>query len=136
MTKSFVRLIVLLFLGSLLVPVVTTICSHFFTTPNSSPTFISKTALSVVTISIATALIYMLLKRLEPQIDANARESAKFLDSLPVRYLDLAIFASAAVSLFLELSVIRWQGTVFEFFAFYKNFGLLSCFAGLGLGYA
>jgi len=40
------------------------------------------------------------------------------------------------LSLFLELAVIRWQGTVFEFFAFYKNFGLLACFAGLGLGYA
>jgi hypothetical protein len=25
---------------------------------------------------------------------------------------------------------------VWEFFAFYKNLGLLSCFAGLGLGYA
>ena len=52
------------------------------------------------------------------------------------KYLNAAILASAALSLFLELSVIRWQGTVFEFFAFYKNFGLLTCFAGLGLGYA
>jgi spermidine synthase len=50
--------------------------------------------------------------------------------------VDVAIVGAAAVSLFLELAVIRWQGTVFEFFAFYKNFGLLSCFAGLGLGYA
>ena len=48
----------------------------------------------------------------------------------------LAIVASAALSLLLELTLIRWQGTVFETFAFYKNFGLLACFAGLGLGYA
>ena len=32
--------------------------------------------------------------------------------------------------------MIRWQATVFELFAFYKNFSLLACFAGLGLGYA
>jgi hypothetical protein len=50
--------------------------------------------------------------------------------------VDLAILGAAALSLFLELAVIRWQAAVFEFFAFYKNVGLLSCFAGLGLGYA
>jgi hypothetical protein len=44
------------------------------------------------------------------------------------------IAGGAALSLFQELAVIRWQGTVWEFFAFYKNLGLLSCFAGLGLG--
>ena len=58
-----------------------------------------------------------------------------FLRSFPDRYVSLAIFGSAALSLFLELAMIRWQGTVFPFFAFYKNFSLLSCFAGLGLGY-
>lgn len=61
---------------------------------------------------------------------------AAFLESLGGKSLTLAIVGSAALSLFLELSVIRWQGTIFEFFAFYKNYGLLSCFAGLGLGYA
>jgi SAM-dependent methyltransferase len=55
---------------------------------------------------------------------------------MPDRYVGLAIFTSAALSLFLELSIIRWQATVFELFAFYKNFSLLACFAGLGLGYA
>ena len=28
------------------------------------------------------------------------------------------------------------MGTEWETFAFYKNFGLLACFLGLGLGYA
>ena len=51
-------------------------------------------------------------------------------------YVGVAIVGAAALSLFLELAVIRWQSTVFEFFAFYKNVSLLSCFAGLGLGYA
>ncbi|MFZ0798346.1 MAG: hypothetical protein WCA13_00375 [Terriglobales bacterium] len=77
-----------------------------------------------------------LLRRLEPIIDAAARRQAEFLHSTPDRYLGVAIFTSAALSLFLELSVIRWQASVFELFAFYKNFSLLACFAGLGLGYA
>jgi spermidine synthase len=34
------------------------------------------------------------------------------------------------------LAIIRWQSSVLEFLAFYKNFSLLACFAGLGLGYA
>ena len=50
--------------------------------------------------------------------------------------VDLAIAISAALSLFLELALIRWQSSVLEFLAFYKNFSLLACFAGLGLGYA
>src|SRR5262249_49922603 len=50
--------------------------------------------------------------------------------------VDLAIALAAALSLFLELALIRWQSSVLEFLAFYKNFSLLACFAGLGLGYA
>src|SRR5208283_5056919 len=52
------------------------------------------------------------------------------------RWVGVAIVISAALSLFLELAMIRWQAAVFPFFAFYKNLSLLSCFAGLGLGYA
>jgi spermidine synthase len=100
------------------------------------PSFLVKTGLLLVAAGIATATFSALLNRFEPRIDAGGREQAEFLDALPIRYVDLAIFGSAALSLFLELAVIRWQSTVFEFFAFYKNFGLLSCFAGLGLGYA
>ncbi|MGH7804620.1 MAG: hypothetical protein ACREQJ_09750, partial [Candidatus Binatia bacterium] len=59
-----------------------------------------------------------------------------WLDRLPAARLALAVAAAAGLGLFLELAVIRWQASVFEFFAFYKNLGLLSCFLGLGLGYA
>jgi len=61
---------------------------------------------------------------------------ARFLDGLPAPQIPLAIAVSAGVSLFLELAVIRWHGTEWEVFAFYKNFSLLACFLGLGLGYA
>jgi hypothetical protein len=60
----------------------------------------------------------------------------EWLNSLPSRWVGLLIVSSAALSLLLELTLIRWQAAVFETFSFYKNFGLLACFAGLGLGYA
>jgi hypothetical protein len=136
MIRSFVRLVLLTFLGSCLVPLVTTACSRVNAAVPLSLGFIMKSVSLTFAALIATFGFYLLLKRLKPSLDANSSEQAKFLDTFPIRHVDLAIFGSAALSLFLELAVIRWQATVFEFFAFYKNFGLLSCFAGLGLGYA
>ncbi len=77
-----------------------------------------------------------LIRRGRPAIERLSEEQAGFLDALSARWVPLAIIVSAGTSLFLELAMIRWQGSVWEVFAFYKNFGLLSCFAGLGLGYA
>jgi spermidine synthase len=85
---------------------------------------------------IATWALFHLLRGLESVIDANAAAQAHFLDTLDPRYIDVGIAVSAALSLFLELALIRWQSSVLEFLAFYKNFSLLACFAGLGLGYA
>ena len=42
----------------------------------------------------------------------------------------------SAALIVIELAIIRWQSSILPFFAFYKNFSLLACFAGLGLGYA
>jgi spermine/spermidine synthase len=51
-----------------------------------------------------------------------------------------ALYATITVlsglTLFLELVLIRWQGSLFPVFALYKNFILLACFCGLGIGYA
>ena len=85
---------------------------------------------------VATWGLYLGLRKLEPMLDANAAAQTQFLDRLDVRYVDAAILFSAGLSLFLELALIRWQSSVLEFLAFYKNFSLLACFAGLGLGYA
>src|SRR5215471_5606084 len=85
---------------------------------------------------IATWGLFHVLRKWEPILDANALAQTHFLDTLDLRNVDLAIVFSAALSLFLELALIRWQSSVLEFLAFYKNFSLLACFAGLGLGYA
>jgi SAM-dependent methyltransferase len=97
---------------------------------------LGKISRPLVLALVAILVFRRLLARVEPTLDADAREQATFLDAMPLRYVDVAIVAAAAVSLFLELSIIRWQSSVFSFFAFYANFGLLACFAGLGLGYA
>jgi hypothetical protein len=82
------------------------------------------------------AAVLFLPKRLKEAIERVSQEQGKYLGSLPERWVDAGILVSAALGLLLELALIRWQSTVFEVFAFYKNFGLLACFLGLGLGYA
>ena len=133
MTRAFLRCSTIAVAASGLAPTVITVASLLHRR-QSVP--LGSTAVSVAVVLGATWLFHLLVRRFEPALDANARDQAAFLDSVPLPYLDLAIAGAAGLSLFLELAVIRWQGTVFEFFSFYKNFGLLACFAGLGLGYA
>jgi spermidine synthase len=100
------------------------------------PAFLLETLLRLAAAAAATWGLFYGLRKLEPLLDANAVAQTQFLDTLDMRYVDLAIATAAALSLFLELAIIRWQSSVLEFLAFYKNFSLLACFAGLGLGYA
>jgi hypothetical protein len=136
MVRSYSRLMIIACLGSCLAPLAPVLPGRVERGLALAPDFLFKVLLVVCAAAVVTVAFRHLVKKLEPLIDANAREQAGFLDALSVRYVDLAIVGAAALSLFLELAIIRWQGTVFEFFAFYKNFGLLSCFVGLGLGYA
>jgi SAM-dependent methyltransferase len=138
MTPSYARLVRLTFLLSSFLPLVVATCTGALSL-SSVPVPLSYWI--AIDIGVPVALVFSwlfgrLLQRLDGAIDELAREQAAFLDRLPTKHVQLAIGGSAALSLFLELAVIRWQGTVWEFFAFYKNMSLLSCFAGLGLGYA
>ena len=117
-------------------PIITVLPGNVAGTLLSARSFWIRAAWVTLLAILVTAAFYQALSRLERWIDENALEQATFLANVPSRYVDAAIVVSAGLSLFLELAVIRWQATVFEFFAFYKNFGLLSCFVGLGLGYA
>lgn len=134
MGRPYVRLMGLVLLGTGTVPFLTCLASRIMLGEALRAHY--ATLLLIVIALILPLAVRPYLTRLEPLIDAAARRQAEFLNSIPERYLGVAIFASAALSLFLELSIVRWQATVFELFAFYKNFSLLACFAGLGLGYA
>ena len=58
------------------------------------------------------------------------------LNALPARFLGFWIALAAGAGLYLELVLIRYHGTCFAIFGFFKNLSLLSCFLGLGMGYA
>lgn len=136
MIQAYLRMLKLALAGSLLLPLVTTFCSRLLGTDSAASQFQLKMILAVVAVGVAIPLVWRALSRAQGGIGAHSEAQAGFLDTLPERHLGWAIVVSAALSLFLELVVIRWQGAVFLVFAFYKNFTLLACFAGLGLGYA
>ncbi len=87
-------------------------------------------------------LIYRTLSRttlakvVRTTVAEDAEQLSGFIDTLSPARIAVGIVISAAASLLLELSVIRWQASIFLLFSYYKNFSLISCFAGLGLGYA
>ena len=134
MIRTWTRIMVPAFLGTCLIPAILFLYKSGHS--GISPGFVLKAALLASAAVIATAGFYFAMRRLGPIVAANAAEQATFLDKLNPKYLDIAIAGAAALSLFLELAIIRWQSTIFVFFAFYKNFSLLACFVGLGLGYA
>jgi len=109
-------------------------------------TFGTGNSWAIILVGVSSLLIvfslYKALSRskmaanLSKAIDEDASQLWGFIEKLSPHNVALGIAASAGVGLLLELSLIRWQGTLFLLFAYYKNFSLLSCFAGLGLGYA
>jgi len=124
----------LVLLGTCTVPFLTYLASRIL---QGEAVRAHRTTLLLLSVALILPLVLRpALRRLEPLIDAAARRQAEFLGSIPGKYLGIAIFTPAALSLFLELSIIRWQARVLDLFASYRNFSLLGCFAGLGLGYA
>lgn len=146
MTRQYPRLLTLIFLGSGMAPVLTYAASGFLEQCSKGRgdwMIVAARELIrwqffavVVLVFAATAIVWRLFLRLEPKVEVIALSQAEFLATVDTGYVEIAIFGSAALSLLFELAIIRWQGTIFEFFAFYKKFSLLACFAGLGLGYA
>jgi len=131
--RSFRNLLLLAIFGSVVLPPLALFTS------DTGPWTLDRILILVVFVIVGLAALvgfHRLFARFEPRILKSSQNQAAFLETISTRFLPLAIVGSAALSLFLELAVIRWQGTIFEFFAFYKNYGLLACFAGLGLGYA
>jgi len=58
------------------------------------------------------------------------------IDGIPDAALGAAIVLAAALGLYAELMIIRLHSSYFQLFAYFKNVSLLSCFLGLGIGYA
>jgi hypothetical protein len=118
--------------GTGLLPLVTILCARLNPAVGVTPDFLLLVMGSSLVVLLTTIGFFALLRKFAPQLHSNGREQAQFVSDVPAGYLNASIVGAAALSLLLELAVIRWQGTVFEFFAFYKNFTLL-CRAGLRL---
>jgi SAM-dependent methyltransferase len=134
LTSTYLRAVRIALAASAALPTIATACSHALGLGHGMTP--AEAVLHVLGSAVLMAVMLALARRSEPGLDAAAQDEAGALDRLPEERVDLAIAAAAALSLFLELALIRWQGSVFELFALYKNLGLLACFAGLGLGYA
>jgi spermidine synthase len=148
MLPATIRLLVLIMLGSSMIVAMLPVAVNVRTASSeivadggarigswSLSLLVSAGLLICVSIG-ATITFQRALKILAPFLEADSLDQAYFLDTLNSDYVDLAIVLSAALSLFLELALIRWHSSVLEFLSFYKNYSLLACFAGLGLGYA
>src|SRR5215831_13337341 len=68
-----------------------------------SPEFIIKSILLAGAAVIGAVVLFFVLKHLESSLQGVTAAQASFLDTLDLKYVDLAIIFSAALSLFLEL---------------------------------
>ena len=71
-----------------------------------------------------------------PRMRARLEDHTARVDLMSERYDWLWVALAAGLGLYLELVVVRYHASCFQLFAFFKNFSLLSCFLGLGIGYA
>ena len=67
--------------------------------------------------------------------DALHDEQTQALEQLPAAWTRVAVVATSALALYVELVLVRWHASCFHAFAIFKNVSLLSCFLGLGIGY-
>ena len=89
---------------------------------------------------IPVLLLYALKKTGTEKIEHWTREAAAPIktwceNAAPIQ-IKMAIIFVAGLTLFQELIFIRWETALFPVFAIHKNFILLACFCGLGIGYA
>ena len=139
--QAYCRLLRLAFLATTVTPLLYLTASRHLQYlrgqgPLLAPAFLLTMGTGVLAVAVLNGLLGRLLRRLSDDIDDASAAQAHFADTLSERFVAPAIVASAGLSLFLELAVIRWQVSIFPILAFYKNFGLLAAFGGLGLGYA
>jgi len=92
----------------------------------------------LISFAIALALPWAWYKRaawwnaLNVELQAHTQNVAQ---QEPAK-LTIMVALAAGLALFSELMVIRLHASMFQLFAHFKNVSLLSCFLGLGIGYA
>jgi hypothetical protein len=84
-----------------------------------------------VVIACAILLIYVVFRRFKTKA-ASRRLEIRVEDLGGFRYSQLVLISFLA--LFVEMLMIRWVTSDIRIFAYFKNFVLIACFLGFGLG--
>ncbi len=136
MVRTYLKLVKLTFFLSILISILLIVFNQKDDYDPTSWIFYLKIFFCLLTTIAIYLPFYLYVRHKVDLVERLSIDQATFIDNIPIHYIDFAIIGSAGASLFLELAVIRWQSELFPIFAFYKNYSLLACFAGLGLGYA
>lgn len=104
--------------------------------PEGQNGFLHSFSLSLLAVATVFYSFKMLPEHLGHWIDHASGALEKWVAVVSPRMARNSVIILAGLTLFLELVLIRWQTGLFPVFALYKNFILLACFCGIGLGYA
>src|SRR5690348_14831535 len=97
---------------------------------------VSMLVAALAAVKLGDRQLSALTLRIETWMDTCSTEIGNWVENASPSVLRSSVIATAGLSLFLELILIRWEAGLFVVFALYKNFTLLACFCGLGIGYA
>src|SRR5882724_4976821 len=103
-------------------------------TPVQSSGSIGSMILLVLVASLVVLLAYRLARLYRPESESSTKGWLE-IDPEELKaasYGKLALISG--LSLFLELLMIRWITSEISVFAYFKNFVLVACFLGFGLG--
>lgn len=94
--------------------------------PLSSLTFLLLIA------ALSISLVYQVFRRLRDDAGAPGRLEVRAQELGGFGWTRLALIS--LLSLFVEMLMIRWVSSEIRIFAYFKNFVLVACFLGFGLG--
>jgi hypothetical protein len=77
-----------------------------------------------------------LLSAISGWLRAAREDNADAVEQVPQAWAAWGVFLASALGLYFELVMIRWHAASAHVFAIFKNVSLLSCFLGLGVGFA
>jgi len=92
----------------------------------------SSLAFLLLTVILSVSVIYRISSRLRANAGAASRLEIPIEDLGGFGYARLAWIS--LLSLFIEMLMIRWVSSEIMIFAYFKNFVLVACFLGFGLG--
>ena len=91
---------------------------------------VSSLTLLLLISAVAIFVVYRLFQRFRSATPGRLEVDAEALGGFRYRQLILI----SALSLFVEMLMIRWVSSEIRIFAYFKNFVLVACFLGFGLG--